>query len=67
MLLDRLTDDELVQLFVRSGHKMNAQMKGVGDSYGERGAEKVLIEGRKLLASLTCRASETNGLVLWTT
>jgi hypothetical protein len=52
ILLDRPMDDELVQQFVRSGDKMNAHMNGVGDLYGARGAEKVLVEGKKILKSL---------------
>ena len=52
ILLDRPTDDELVQQFVRRGHTMRANITGVGDLYGLRGPEKVLVEGRKLLASL---------------
>jgi hypothetical protein len=58
ILLDRPTDDELVQQFVRSGDKMKAHMNGVGDLYGSRGAEKVLVEGKKILKSLggwSCR------------
>ncbi len=54
ILLDRPTDDELVQQFVRRGQRMKAHMNGVGDLYGERAAEKVLTEGRKILASLSC-------------
>ena len=54
ILLDRPTDDELVQQFVRRGYTMKANMNGVGDLYGERGPERVLIEGRKLLATLNC-------------
>jgi hypothetical protein len=53
ILLDRPTDDELVQQFVKVGHKMHANMNGVGDLYGKYGAERVLVEGRKLLRSLT--------------
>ena len=52
ILLDRPTDDELVQQFVRRGQKMKAHMNGVGDLYSERAPEKVLVEGRKILATL---------------
>lgn len=54
ILLDRPTDDELVQQFVRRGHVMKANMNGVGNLYSERGPERVLVEGRKLLAALNC-------------
>ena len=54
ILLDRPTDDELVQSFVRRGHALRAHMSGVGDLYGERGPEKVLLRGQKLLSSLNC-------------
>lgn len=53
ILLDRPTDDELVQQFVREGHKMRANMNGVGDLYGKHGPERVLVEGRKLLLGLS--------------
>lgn len=55
ILLDRPNDDELVQQSVRRGHVMKANMNGVGDLYGERGPERVLVEGRKLLSTLNCR------------
>lgn len=51
ILIDRPTDDELVQQFVRHGNTMRANMNGVGDLYGARAPEKVLTEGRKLLAT----------------
>ncbi len=54
ILLDRPTDDELVQQFIRQGHTMCANFTGVGDLYGSRGPERVLIEGIKLLESLSC-------------
>ena len=50
--LDRPTDDELVQLFVKSGGSMRANVAGVGDIYGRRGPERCLLEGAKLLGSL---------------
>jgi hypothetical protein len=33
---------------------MKANMNGIGDLYGERGPERVLIRGSKVLASLNC-------------
>lgn len=52
ILLDRPTDDELVQQFIRKGHLMRANITGVGDLYGPRGPERVLQEGCKLLKAL---------------
>lgn len=54
ILLDRPTDDELVQDFVRRGQLMHAHITGVGDLYGPRAPERVLREGRKLLGTLGC-------------
>ncbi|KIW26917.1 uncharacterized protein PV07_06705 [Cladophialophora immunda] len=53
ILIDRPTDDELVQQFVRQGHAMRANMTGVGDLFGPKGARKVLAEGQKLLLTLS--------------
>ncbi|KAJ9613730.1 hypothetical protein H2204_014693 [Knufia peltigerae] len=52
ILIDRPTDDELVQQFVRQGDSMRANMTGVGDVFGPRGPRKVLAEGQKLILSL---------------
>ena len=52
ILLDRPTDDELVQQFIRKGHTMRAHITGVGDLYGPQGPQRVLSEGCKLLQSL---------------
>lgn len=52
MQLDRPADDELVQLFVKRGAGMRANVTGVGDLCGEGGAGKVLREGRRLLVEL---------------
>ena len=52
ILLDRPTDDELVQQFIHKGHQMRANITGVGDLYGPRGPERVLLEGCKLLNAL---------------
>lgn len=54
ILLDRPTDDELVQQFIRRGHTMRAHITGVGDLYGRQGPQRVLAEGCKLLQSLKC-------------
>ena len=54
ILLDRPTDDELVQQFIRRGHTMQAHITGVGDLYSPRGPQRVLVEGCKLLSSLKC-------------
>lgn len=50
MQLDRPADDELVQLFVKRGLTMKANITGVGNLCGKRGYIKVLVEGRNLLA-----------------
>jgi len=52
ILIDRPTDDELVQQFVRQGDNMHANITGVGDLFGPKGPRKVLAEGQKLLATL---------------
>ncbi|PPJ60098.1 hypothetical protein CBER1_03105 [Cercospora berteroae] len=54
ILIDRPTDDELVQTFIRNGHNMQAHLTGVGDLYAARGPERVLAQACKLLASLRC-------------
>lgn len=54
ILLDRPTDDELVQQFVRRGHTMQAYITGVGDLYSPCGPERVISEGCKLLAASNC-------------
>jgi hypothetical protein len=52
ILLDRPTDDELVQQFIRRGHRMQAHITGVGDLYGAKGPFRVLSQGHKLLNTL---------------
>ncbi|KAI5254631.1 hypothetical protein E4T42_02214 [Aureobasidium subglaciale] len=52
ILLDRPADDEIVQEFVMNGPRMRANMTGVGDLYGEKGPERVLREGSKILQTL---------------
>ncbi|KAI4722078.1 hypothetical protein E4T48_01756 [Aureobasidium sp. EXF-10727] len=54
ILLDRPADDEIVQEFVLNGPRMRANMTGVGDLYGEKGPERVVKEGSKILKSLGC-------------
>lgn len=54
ILLDRPADDEIVQEFVLNGPRMRANMTGVGDLYGEKGPERVVREGSKILKTLGC-------------
>ncbi|TPX12711.1 uncharacterized protein E0L32_000888 [Thyridium curvatum] len=53
--LDRPCDDEMVQLFVRSGRPsvIRAYVAGVGDIYDAKGPLGILQEGRKLLVSMS--------------
>lgn len=64
ILLDRPTDDELVQQFIRRGNTMQAHITGVGDLYGPEGPQRVLIEGCKLLQSLKCWPNADTWLVI---
>ena len=48
--VDRPCDDELVQTFVRLGHKMTANMMRVGDICGVDAGGRVLREGAKILS-----------------
>jgi hypothetical protein len=50
--VDRPMDDELVQLFVRNGSRMQATMTGVGHLCSAKGPERVLGEGSKIIATL---------------
>lgn len=52
MQLDRPADDELVQLFVKRGAVMKANITGVGNLCSEKGHRRVLVEGTKLLKGL---------------
>jgi hypothetical protein len=52
MHLDRPVDDELVQLFVKRGASMKANITGVGNLCSVRGPVRVLIEGRNVSAGL---------------
>lgn len=47
--LDRPMDDELVQLFVRMGHRMCPNISKVGNILDPRAAPKILREGHSLL------------------
>jgi predicted membrane protein len=49
--LDRPIDDELVQTFVRAGHKMSAHMSRVGNVLDKGAPIKILKEGIALLAN----------------
>jgi hypothetical protein len=63
MQLDRPADDELVQLFVKRGATMKANITGVGNLCSAKGPVRVLIEGRKLLLGLKCWRYSQN--VVW--
>jgi hypothetical protein len=54
ILLDRPTDDELVQQFIRSGHTMKPHMSGVGGVFAADAPRRILLQGMKLLNSLVC-------------
>jgi hypothetical protein len=47
--LDRPLDDELVQTFVRNGHRISAHMSGVGNILDQGAPAKILHEGLSLL------------------
>ena len=50
--LDRPTDDELVQLFIKRGHTMEATITGVGNVTAANGPIRMLREGCRLLSTL---------------
>lgn len=52
ILLDRPTDDELVQQFIRHDQPFKAHITAVGDLYGTKGPQQVLSQGSNLLSSL---------------
>jgi hypothetical protein len=52
MQLDRPADDELVQLFVKRGVTMKANIMGVGNLCSRNGHVRVIVEGRNLLLGL---------------
>ncbi|KAH6633700.1 hypothetical protein C7974DRAFT_471779 [Boeremia exigua] len=53
--LDRPNDDEMVQIFVRSGTAaaMRANVAGVGDIYSTKGPARILREGMKILGAVS--------------
>lgn len=50
--LDRPTDDELVQIFIKRGRSMSATVNGVGNITAKSGPFRMLREGCKLLNTL---------------
>ncbi|KAL3419399.1 hypothetical protein PVAG01_09620 [Phlyctema vagabunda] len=66
MQLDRPADDELVQLFVKRGASMRANIMGVGNICSEKGPERVLLEGRRLLAGLKTWGSSRRAVSILT-
>lgn len=64
ILIDRPTDDELVQQFIRSGHRMQIHLTGVGNLYDAKGPERALVQGIKLLSSLRCWGVSSSWLQL---
>ena len=49
IMLDRPSDDELIQIFIKSGGSMEARLGGVGNLYDAEGPEGALLQGRKIL------------------
>jgi hypothetical protein len=62
MQLDRPADDELVQLFVKRGASMKANITGVGNLCSAKGPVRVLVEGRNLLAVLKTWGERRRGI-----
>ncbi|GAM89002.1 hypothetical protein ANO11243_070360 [Dothideomycetidae sp. 11243] len=50
--IDRPADDEIVQMYIRRGDRMQALIVGVGDIRSPLGPQRVLLEGAKLVSSL---------------
>ena len=50
--LDRPTDDELVQLYIRHGDTMKVHIGGVGDPFRSTGPMYILRKGRRILKTL---------------
>ncbi|KAG4437325.1 hypothetical protein IFR05_007177 [Cadophora sp. M221] len=48
--LDRLCDDELIQMYVLHGSRMKGYMAGIGDICKEGATVKILLEGAKIIA-----------------
>lgn len=64
ILLDRPTDDELVQQFIRHDKPFQAHLTGVGDLYSTKGPQRILLQGRKLLSTLRCWGVSASWLAL---
>jgi len=64
ILLDRPTDDELVQRFVVKGNRFVANMDGIGDLYSERAPRRVLQQGLKILYTLHQFSDRSRWIVL---
>ena len=64
--LDRPNDDEMVQLFVRSGRPsvMRAYITGVGNVCSPQGPVMILREGRKVLSAVSSAWGRTQEHVL---
>jgi hypothetical protein len=58
--VDRPLDDELVQTFVRVGHKMSAYISNVGNILDEGAPTKILKEGISLLREDSYTSDETD-------
>ena len=64
ILLDRPTDDELVQHFIKHGGNMQAHISGIGDLYEPESPSLVLQQGFRLLKeSAKCWGLLANGSV----
>ena len=63
--LDRPNDDEMVQLFVRSGKPstMRAYITGVGDICSPKGPTRILREGKKILNAISIAWGRTREYV----
>ncbi|KAK0124407.1 hypothetical protein ONS95_009368 [Cadophora gregata] len=60
--LDRPADDELVQLFVKRGQSMRANITGVGNLCSAKGPLRVLNEGQNLLKGLKVWGESKKGI-----
>lgn len=60
--LDRPADDELVQLFVKRGQSMRANITGVGNLCSAKGPLRVLNEGQNLLKGLKIWGESKRGI-----
>lgn len=62
--LDRPLDDELVQTYVRLGHKMSAFISGVGNIQSRGAPPKIIREGISLLSRDAHSKPEEHGVLL---